>query len=100
MSVISISLRRGASILATKPSKYLLAVRYLKQVRAGRITRSSDGGGKPRYFRREGKERKWSESIPSRRWVTLDKVFANASEEKYPELRNLVEPKISEVLEG
>src|SRR6266702_4989274 len=47
-NVISISPRRGASILATRLSKYLLIPRYLRQVRAGRTTRSSGGGGKLR----------------------------------------------------
>src|SRR6266702_4362555 len=64
-NVISISPRRGASILATKPSKYLLVSRYLRRVRAGRTTRSPDGGGKPRSFRWGGKERKRSESVRS-----------------------------------
>src|SRR6266702_179788 len=47
-NVISISPRRGASILATRLSKYLLIPRYLKQVRAGRTMRSPGGGGKAR----------------------------------------------------
>ena len=57
-NVISISSRRGASILATRMSRYLLIPRYLKQVRAGRTARSPGSGGKLRWFRREGDERK------------------------------------------
>jgi hypothetical protein len=54
-NLISISPRRGASILATKLSKYLLVPRYLRHVRAGRTTRSPDCGGKPTKFRRGGR---------------------------------------------
>src|SRR6266702_3816067 len=77
-NVISISPRRGPSILATKLSKYLLAPRYLRKVRAGRTTRCPDGEENS-WLRLEWK---WSES--DRSWVIPDKAFANASGEKYP----------------
>ncbi|KAH9031569.1 hypothetical protein EDB84DRAFT_1492405 [Lactarius hengduanensis] len=79
-NVISMSPRPGASILATRLSRYLLVPRYLKLVRAGRTTRSHDGGGKLMWLRRGGRERKWSVSCLS--WVMPDKAFANASGEK------------------
>ena len=44
-NVISISLRPGASILATRPSKYELIPRKLRRERTGRMTRSPDGRG-------------------------------------------------------
>ncbi|KAH8984733.1 hypothetical protein EDB92DRAFT_1885486 [Lactarius akahatsu] len=47
-NVILISPRPGASILATRLSRYLLDPRYLRNVRAGRTMRSPDGGGKLR----------------------------------------------------
>ena len=61
-NVISMSSRRGASILATRQSKYLVVPRYLRELRAGRTMRASDVGGKTRWLRREGRERKCSVS--------------------------------------
>ena len=81
--VILISLRRGASILATKLSKYLLEPRYLRRARAGRRIYSPGGGGKLRKLRRRGKESRWSES--DRSWGIPANAFANVSGEKYPE---------------
>src|ERR1700761_6115366 len=51
-NVISISWSRGAFILATKLSRYLLDPRYLRRIRAGRTMRSPAIGGKARSRRR------------------------------------------------
>jgi hypothetical protein len=64
-NVMPISPRRGASILATKPSKYVLVPRYLRHFSAGRVMRLLGCGGKATNVRRDGRVRKWSDSVSS-----------------------------------
>ena len=83
-NVMPISPRLGASILATKLSKYVLVPRYLRHVSAGRAMRWLGCGGKPTNVRREGRVRKWSDSVSS--LASSDKALAKASGGKYPTL--------------